>query len=329
MKDTRVKKCLVVGIILLFVGTCIIPAIAQTIEKPSVVSNGHILYVGGSGPGNYTRIQDAVNNSSNGDIVYVYDDSSPYFEHVSIPKSITLFGENKETTIIDGNGSGSVVLLNRFSSFVTIQGFNITHGRDGIFIESSNNTIIGNIVSNNTNGVSIQHRDNTIVDNVIHKNADGVVIEGDYNTILGNTITESNHSGIVVGGLHYNIIKNNIIQHNSGIGIYLFELSDYNTISGNIITNNTNTGIILFISDKNIIEGNNIEVLDLFNCGGNIIRKNNFIGHRRHVYCTWAFSNKWDANYWDNWIGVRLSAPVFQKLPKILLCGLLPHFNFD
>ena len=30
------------------------------------------LYVGGSGPGNFSKIQDAVDNTSDGDIVFVY-----------------------------------------------------------------------------------------------------------------------------------------------------------------------------------------------------------------------------------------------------------------
>ena len=81
------RKCLAVGIILLFVGTCIIPAIAQESEKPSQsTSRGNWLYVGGSGPGNYSKIQDAINASSNGDTVFVYDDSSPYLENLIINK---------------------------------------------------------------------------------------------------------------------------------------------------------------------------------------------------------------------------------------------------
>ena len=43
-----------------------------------------ILYVGGNGPNNYTTIQQAITNATNGDTVFVYDDSSPYFEHIII-----------------------------------------------------------------------------------------------------------------------------------------------------------------------------------------------------------------------------------------------------
>jgi len=101
------RKCLSVGIILLFVGTCIVPAIAQDTEKPLPSSRGNWLYVGGSGPGNYTRIQDAINASSDVDFIFVYNGT--YYENVWINKVIMLIGQNKYGTIIDGGGVGNVV----------------------------------------------------------------------------------------------------------------------------------------------------------------------------------------------------------------------------
>ena len=54
-------KGLAVGLILLLIGTSVIPITAQDTEKLSQpTSRGNWLYVGGSGPGNYTRIQDRV-----------------------------------------------------------------------------------------------------------------------------------------------------------------------------------------------------------------------------------------------------------------------------
>jgi len=94
-KNPLLSKGLAVGIILLFIGTCIIPTSAQDIEKPSLpTSSGNWLYVGGSGPGNYSKIQDAIDNATDGDVVFVYDDSSPYHENLVIPQtSLTLTGE--------------------------------------------------------------------------------------------------------------------------------------------------------------------------------------------------------------------------------------------
>ena len=51
------------------------------------------------------RIQDAVNDASNGDTIYVYNGSSPYYEiTIMIEKSINLLGEDRNSTIIDGKG---------------------------------------------------------------------------------------------------------------------------------------------------------------------------------------------------------------------------------
>ena len=84
-----------VGIILLFIGTAIIPSSGQKMEKLSLpTSRGNILYVGGSGPGNYSKIQDAIDNASDGDTVFVFNDSSPYNENIIVNKQISLIGED-------------------------------------------------------------------------------------------------------------------------------------------------------------------------------------------------------------------------------------------
>ena len=111
---------------------------------------GNTLYVGGSGPNNYTRIQDAIDNASDGDTVYVY--SGYYFENITINASINLIGEDKNSTIIDGYESGTVITI--LADSVTIIGFaiqNSIHPLDwrsyyGIYIQSDNNNISKNII---------------------------------------------------------------------------------------------------------------------------------------------------------------------------------------
>jgi parallel beta-helix repeat protein len=203
------RKCLAVGIILLFVGTSIVPAVAHDTEKPLPVSRGKWLYVGGSGPGNYTRIQDAINASSDGDTVFVYDESSPYYEHLIITHQIFLIGENRETTIINGNGSDLTVFLTKNASYVTISGFTIQdpigNHSTGIYIETSYNVISDNIIKNtymglelvNTTSMSIG---NTITSNIITHSWFGVfLLCSNGNKIFGNYL-DDNNEGIYVGG---------------------------------------------------------------------------------------------------------------------------------
>ena len=93
-KDGR--KLVVCAVILLFFGVACSPNITavDNREKSIQLTDGNTLYVGGSGPGNYSRIQYAINNASDGDTVFVFDDSSPYFENLIIDVSINLIGEN-------------------------------------------------------------------------------------------------------------------------------------------------------------------------------------------------------------------------------------------
>ncbi|HWR28033.1 MAG TPA: hypothetical protein VN377_06325, partial [Candidatus Thermoplasmatota archaeon] len=67
------------------------PSIAQDREKQSLPkSSGNWLYVGGSGSNNYTMIQDAIDNASDGDTVFVFN--GMYVGYVIINKSINLIG---------------------------------------------------------------------------------------------------------------------------------------------------------------------------------------------------------------------------------------------
>jgi len=90
-----------------------------------------ILHVGGFGEGNFSSINEAINNSNNGDVIYVYDDSSPYYENIIINKSISLIGENKTTTFINGNEQNTVISI--IANDVLIKGFTIKNCKDGLY----------------------------------------------------------------------------------------------------------------------------------------------------------------------------------------------------
>ena len=64
------------------------------------------LFVGGTGPNNYTEIQEALDDTKTGDTVFVYNGT--YFESLLIVKQVTLKGESKMGTIIDANGTGEL-----------------------------------------------------------------------------------------------------------------------------------------------------------------------------------------------------------------------------
>ena len=81
-------------------------------------------------PGDYATIQAAIDNVSDGDVITVA--AGTYTENLVIDnpgKSFTLRGAGADVTTLDGNYSGSViVILSTGASVVTIEGFTIRNG---------------------------------------------------------------------------------------------------------------------------------------------------------------------------------------------------------
>ena len=293
------RTWLAIGIILLFVGTCIIPATALDTEKPQSASRSDWLYVGGSGPGNYSKIQDAIDNASNGDTVYVYNGT--YFENVVVDKSINLIGAEKTTTIIDGINAG-------FPDFC-------------ITIEANNVTVTGLTIQNcKSTGIYISSDYNIISDNIVVDNSQGIAIIGEFggNIISRNLILNNNKSGgLIVFGRNNNISEN-IVSQSGWYGIYLDNV-EYSNISNNIISGNEN-GVYTGITFHNIFYRNNISNnkrlgVEIFCTSFDRFIQNTFIGNGRNVYFIQPFLLRikylrilnhntlqptvWDGNYWD------------------------------
>jgi len=266
-------------------------------------NTNQILYVGGSGPHNYSRIQDAVDNASLGDTIFVYANSSPYYENILIEKEdIQLIGENKYSTIIDGNDLSDVIQIK--SDHVTINGFTVQHSglieypeyNAGIhlFYPSDHNSITENIIINNWNGICLQaSKNNTISNNIINNNAKGLLIFADsvYNNISRNLV-ENNEYGFFFGFTVYNIIIENNIENNSEFGLYLYFFR--------------------------------LQTL----------QRNNFINNTRHVYFIERFRFAFDKNYfiknyWDTWIGVGPKILKGEMFTEWVGQKLIPWINFD
>jgi len=297
MKDKLFRKGLAGVIILLFIGAGIIPSTVGIYEKKQSPKDdktsfmgfnprGDILYVGGSGPNNYTHIQDAIDAASNGDTVFVYDYSSPYYENVAVDKSINLIGENIETTVIDGSETGDVVHIS--SDWVNISGFTIQNSgvhaypdygyyagvrisysrvQDGhVYYQSDNNTVSGCKIVNNQVGIGIVETDNNqivmneLVSDEYGSGGDircGILIHGsnsNNNLVQKNTI---NHYRSGISTCHWSgcgnntsIIENEIINSLGGISV---------GSNDNIVQENTVVDAGIGISgDDNQVIGNEI-----------------------------------------------------------------------
>jgi parallel beta-helix repeat protein len=198
-------------------------------------------------PDDYPTIQDAVNAASENDTVFVRNGT--YYENVVVNKTMSLVGENAQSTVIDRGGSGNVVNIS--ANGVNVSGFTIRNSggpllRAGITLESvSHCNIAGNNITANNYGVYLYYSSN--------------------NTVSGNNITNNNLYGIWVGDSSNNSISGNNITSNNGDGIQL-SYSSNNSISGNNITSNNGDGILVHGSDDLPSSDNSIV--------GNIIKDN-------------------------------------------------------
>jgi len=144
-----------------------------------------------------TTIQDLIDAATPGETIPV--PLGTYHEHVFINKSVTLVGENRFTTIIDGEGTGIVVLSN--ASNVEIRGFTIRNG--GVSAES---------------GILLGRRsiENIVRDNMIRNNAYGITLSGSNGcSIIDNIIMNNSVAGIHIKDSNDNDIYENTIAYNA------------------------------------------------------------------------------------------------------------------
>ncbi len=238
----------------------------------------------------YRTIQDAMSAVFDGYTIYVM--SGTYKEHIIIDKRITLYGEDKNTTILDGDGVDDVVTIS--VPDVKITGFTVQNSgtqllNAGIKTLSldSNATIENNIVQHNSIGVFLNYGYaptwNIVRNNTIENNVKGIYTHWANNgDITGNTIVQNDENGIEMECSKNSLITGNIISDNGGYGIYLRGESNQNTITGgNSIQDNA---VVMKISESN----------------RNVISKNNFIGNLQHATFYNSFLTTWKRNYWDD-----------------------------
>jgi parallel beta-helix repeat protein len=263
-KNYLLRKELIIGIILLFVATLIIPSTAQDIEKsPSTTLRSSTLYVGGNGPNNYTRIQDAIDNASTGDTVFVYHGT--YYENIVVEKSINLIGENRTTTIIDGSENDNVVFIK--ANETTVRQFTIRNSGEGIenagifLLRSDENNINENIISHNKGNGVLSHysRKNTYSGNTVtSNNYYGFNIRHSNQTIiLNNTVIENLEAGIVMVDSNQVVIENNSVSTTTFEGIGLWRCKE-SVVEHNTVTQTNFSAIFLYFSERIFLANNEL-----------------------------------------------------------------------
>ena len=221
------------------------------------------------GPADFHTIQEAINAASDGDTIQVA--SGTYYEHVVVEnKTLSLMGEDRGTTIIDGGGTGIVVYVtasNTVISSFTIQNSGYDFPNAGIRLDDCFNSSVS-------------------YNNVNNNGWDGIIVHSSTNcTVIGNNVSNNYLCGINIWDCTECLVSGNIASANGlesvfliGAGIQLWESMNCTMIK-NTVTNNVRYGIDIHdcanctLRDNNMtdnqynfgVEGNLIHDIDASN----------------------------------------------------------------
>jgi len=286
------------------------------------------------GGADFSSIQQAINSASPGDTVFVH--SGTYYEHVRVNKSLSLIGENRSTTVIDGYTFGTVVQVT--ADDVLINEFTIQNGWWGVYLCGTQNcSIAENVIRNNEyryigsppdfeliivppgRGIWLyESKNNRIIENTLNNNHRGISLEySNSNSVVGNVVLSSTLSwGIFLEVSHDNTICNNLVKHSTYDGIYLV-VSEKNNIIRNSVMNNGDEGIYLGMANNNVIIGNNVknnpgDGIMLDGSDGNTVVENTVTNNGKRGIALWMAKDNtiYHNNFIDNAWGQACSSQI-------------------
>ena len=149
----------------------------------------------------YETIQEAIdaNETLNGHTIFV--ETGMYYEHIIVSKSLSLVGENRSTTIIDGNQTTSIIILVKNNN-VKITGFTVQNGQStGIstFSDFSGHNISYNYVTNMHTAMWLTSNNTIVVANTVFNNYWGIFLIASNCTLLGNHMSGNTYNFVVYG----------------------------------------------------------------------------------------------------------------------------------
>jgi len=229
-------------------------------------------------PDDYSSIQDAIDYASAGDTVFVRRGNYTLpgiVEGLTINKSISLIGENKQNTILTQApyryGRDAIKIS---ADKVTISGFTVKEGiMHNIGIDGSGCKITDNYIINSyNNGIDVNGKDNVISGNTISDNpVFGIYVAASDSAISLNNIDNNGFAGIIIDSCKKVIVSQNNIASNG---------NPYSDVpideKGGLILRWTGP---FYVQENNITNNNGFGIQFGEGCNNAIICRNNIIAN--------------------------------------------------
>jgi len=298
-------------------------------------------------------ISEAINHASEGDIIVVQN--GVYHENLQVNKSISIIGENPQTTTLIGEGgfdrgARPVVALN--ADNVKISGFTIeslpyttiAKTATGVIINGDHCTIEKNIIQSNYIGIfcSIQSYTQILNNTIIANLKDGMrFYGGSFNNISDNSFVGNDVSGVALQGYSNTVTDNTFEGNYRALGLG----SSYSVVFGNKFACSIESGIFL-AGSKNIIAANDIEenkwgiyiTPQLAAPHDNTFYHNNFLSNVYGVYVNesspvefWDNGPQVGGNFWSDYpskypYSTEIGASGIANIPYVVYVGAQDNY---
>jgi len=310
------KTMVIASLALIFLFNIMLNTFATSSEKTTM------LYVGENGE--YTTLGEAVSVAKDGDTIFIH--KGLYRENITINKNISLVGENKKDTIIDGNGKGTIVTIKN----CTVKIYNLTITNSSLsedanisyasvaLMDSSSSVFSNCIFYNSEIGLYIYKAKNVTINNCSLENNNGglYILNSSQVNVTRCKLVNNKFYGISIINSFNCTISNCNISSNKGSGLFMRN-SSFNTVFLNLFWNNSAYGLAIFKAQKMLSSnassnktappffgGNATTVIDLPSIDNKVFR-NNFIDNGINAFD--GYNNSWDndivGNYWSDYYG--------------------------
>jgi len=208
----------------------------------------------------YQHINDAVENSTTGDYIFVF--KGVYNENIVVDKSLSIVGENKNKTIIDGMYNKFVILI--IKNNVNICNFSIRNSggymnNAGVKIDSEYNQITQCIFYRTKTGIYVNKTNNNdIIDCIFHTNGEGIYLKSVTEVQIDNCYFT--HNGIGLNVKDSNDVKiYSCYAETNGLAVNIENSCEVDIFNSAVFNNNDNQGGFSINHSSNIkIDNSNI-----------------------------------------------------------------------